>query len=107
MEITQLGKLATCRAEIPLFIKPEGQIQKCSIVLRITGEHLAVLPHSFVVSAFMSESHTKIGAGFDRTGSLLQQRLIQLDGLRRVSCIESTSGLVIESLSRRVLAVAI
>src|SRR6185312_12502601 len=103
----QLVKLVMCRAEIALLVKPQGQIQKRSLVPRITGEYLAILLHRFVVPAFMSESHSKIGAGFDRIGSLLKQCLIQLDGLGRVSRIESASSLVIESLGRGFLAVAV
>jgi len=51
----------------------------------------------------LRQSRAKVDAGIGGIGSLLQQLLIELDGLRRVSRIESLTCLVVEGLRRSFL----
>ena len=100
MELVQLIELALRHAEISPLVQRESQIQSRGFVPGVSCEHLLILLHRFVGSSFLRESDTQIGAGFDRIGSTFQQLIIELDGLRGVSCIESLSGLVVEGLQR-------
>src|ERR1035438_4452876 len=105
MKLVQRIELAARFAEIAQLVEREGKVQEHSLVLGSARERLAILLHGFVVAPLLGESRAQIGAGFDGIGKLLEELFIELDGLCRVSRVESFAGPVIEILGRRLLTV--
>jgi len=91
-------ELAARMAEITLLVKREGKVQEHRLVLRIARERQSILLLGFVVASFLGERGAQVGAGFDGIGKLLEQLFIELDGLRRVSRVESLAGPIVEIL---------